>query len=542
MCTVSWITRADGYDLLCNRDERLDRAPARPPARWQTARANFLAPQDPEGGGSWISVNEHGIALCLLNHYPAQPDAEAARTDYASRGRIVTELATRRSIAAIRADLDSKDLRNVRAFMLLALAPASPPALWIWDGHALHEEALPRPPLTTSAYDGDRVCLERRQSFRGLRNDGPVTAPPSLDRLVAWHRTARPDAPHAGVAMRRDDAASVSLSHVRVDPNIIEMRYFEGHPSETPDQPPVICRLPAVERPSLPGDQPPRCVLPVTYDLRDLFHEKNPAMARRLPGPAYALLERLAHQDEINHGLYAVRDTPCRQFPARVLEYLGVNCDVRGASPPWPAERPIFAVNHPLGAIDGLAMLSWMLGHYPDVQVPVNDVLARIPYLAPFVTPIDKYRSRRASAYRLHETFASDAAVLVFPAGATSRYRGGRLRDHAWEKMPVRMALAHERPIVPVFIDGRLSRRFYAVARLRRLFGIRLNLEMLLLADEMFRPATPRLGMAVGETVSPRTLERLGDSDRERAQALYAACYDLETTWSHPRSLEARAT
>jgi|GEM_PF-32979 len=538
MCTVSWIARDDGYDLLCNRDERRERAQAVPPMLWPAAEGSYLAPRDPEGGGSWLSVNEHGLTLCLLNHYAAENRSGPPRGEITSRGRIVTTLADRRSIAATRACMQRLELARFRPFMLLALAPGHEPALWLWDGNSLQEEVLARPPLTTSSRDDGRVCHARRQSFRALTAEGPDAPPPSLDQLYTWHRTGRPDAPHAGVAMHRDDAATVSLSHVRVGPAGIEMHYFAGHPATTRNQAPVTRRLPGVQRARLPGDRPPRDVAPATFDVQALFEDKNPALARRVPAPAHALLRRLAHQDEINRGLYAIRDTPCRQFPARVLEYLGVTCQLAGPRPPGPEQRPILAANHPLGAIDGLAMLAWMLSLYPDVRAPVNDVLARVPHLQPFITPIDKYRRQRETSRQLHETFASDAAVLVFPAGATSRYRHGRLCDGPWEKMPVRMAREHDRPILPVYIDGRLSRRFYTVARLRRLCGIRLNLEMLLLVDEMFRPATPRLGITLGRRITPPELENLGTTDRERAAALRAACYGLEAPAERTESLE----
>ncbi len=527
MCTISWTTRTDGYDLLCNRDESLKRAEAEPPTLRQRERFRFIAPRDPDGGGTWISVNEQGLALCLLNHYPEIPGdgADTAATASLSRGRIIEELATSGSLSAIRDALDSLGLQRFRPFLLLALDAGASPLLWRWDGSRLNEESLPHPPITTSAVDGAHVARLRTRSFQRMRGDR--VEPPTVDALYRWHRTPNPQQPHAGVAMQRSDAASVSLTHIHVGSAGVEMRYFPGHPAVTADTPSVTQQLPPTAGTRLPGDRPPRAVEPETFDVRALFHEKNPDMARRLPQPAFALLERLAHQHEINRGIHALRDTPCRQFPARVLEYLGVGCQLHGTRPPAPSRRPIFTANHPLGAVDGLAILAWLLAHYADVRAPVNDVLARVPHLAAFAAPIDKFHRQREASRVLHETFAGDAAVLVFPAGATSRYRNGQLRDGPWEKMPVRMALAHDRPIVPVFIDGRLSWRFYALARARRLLGVRLNLEMLLLVGEMLHPATPQLAITLGQPIPPRHLQELGDTDRDRAAHLRGLCYGL---------------
>ncbi len=60
-------------------------------------------------------------------------------------------------------------------------------------------------------------------------------------------------------------------------------------------------------------------------------------------------------------------------------------------------------------------------------------------------------------------------------------------RDLQWQKSFVVRARRHERDSVPVHNDGRNSRFFYNLARLRRWFGIRFNFETIYLVDEMFK-------------------------------------------------------
>ncbi|HKX45758.1 MAG TPA: NRDE family protein, partial [Planctomycetota bacterium] len=84
MCTVTWIRRVDGFELFCNRDERRTRPAALlPEARRGPSGIEYAAPIDAEAGGTWVAVNERGLALCLLNHYQA---AEPLGRDLASRG------------------------------------------------------------------------------------------------------------------------------------------------------------------------------------------------------------------------------------------------------------------------------------------------------------------------------------------------------------------------------------------------------------------------------------------------------------------------
>jgi hypothetical protein len=42
-------------------------------------------------------------------------------------------------------------------------------------------------------------------------------------------------------------------------------------------------------------------------------------------------------------------------------------------------------------------------------------------------------------------------------------------------------------PLVPVFIDGRNTERFYRISTIRKIFGIKVNFEMFTLPDEMFK-------------------------------------------------------
>src|SRR5260221_11105891 len=67
MCTVSWLHEDDGYHLLCNRDEKLSRAPALPPRIQERNGVRYVAPIDGNFGGAWIGANEFGVSICLLN-------------------------------------------------------------------------------------------------------------------------------------------------------------------------------------------------------------------------------------------------------------------------------------------------------------------------------------------------------------------------------------------------------------------------------------------------------------------------------------------
>ncbi len=288
-------------------------------------------------------------------------------------------------------------------------------------------------------------------------------------------------------------------------------------------------------------DRPPDVVDENCFDLAALFAAKNPVLARRLPGPVWLVLERLSHRRTINQTLYQWRDLPCRAFAGQALKHLGVDYELSGHLPPGEQDRPIFVANHPSGGLEGLVMVDWLLSRYSDLRAPVNDILLNLPHLAPLLFPIDKFRTRRDLQQGLDALFAADKVVLLFPAGRTARRKAGRLLEAEWQKLPAIMAERHNRPLVPVHISGHNSRRFYFVHRVRSALGIRANLELLLLIDELMRPSCRHIRVRVGEPVTPARLKSSAHDHRQRAAWLRSQVLALETRPTTPSPTDSSA-
>ncbi|MBI4909752.1 MAG: hypothetical protein HY820_39405, partial [Acidobacteria bacterium] len=64
---MSWLHDTDGYQVLCNRDEKKTRRKALPPVVNTRQGVRYIAPADGDHGGTWIAVNDRGLTLCLLN-------------------------------------------------------------------------------------------------------------------------------------------------------------------------------------------------------------------------------------------------------------------------------------------------------------------------------------------------------------------------------------------------------------------------------------------------------------------------------------------
>lgn len=216
MCTVSWLHRPGGYDLFCNRDEKLTRAVAGPPRIHETGGVSWIAPSDPDGGGTWIAANAEGVALCLLN---GRGDSAGVR----SRGLLIPDLVWARCADDAVFLLDQTDLAIYAPFTLLLLEPDAPAKVATWDGARLDWECDPQSPLTSSSVDPDRAHAERLQEFARLGTRNPAA-------LLRFHASHGAAAGPFSACMHRNDAETVSFSHVSVTSREIRFDYHPGAP------------------------------------------------------------------------------------------------------------------------------------------------------------------------------------------------------------------------------------------------------------------------------------------------------------------------
>lgn len=218
MCTVTWLKSEAGYQVFFNRDERRSRKPALPPRTALCNGVRFAAPIDGDHGGTWMAVNEWGLTLCLLNHYPASAKSLKSQGAFLSRGSLVTSMMDSRSTRLVRTRLESAPLDRYPPFLLLAFSPQGAADLHCWDGLRLGPAAEARMPVTTSSYDSENVVRRRKQQFAALQRQ-------DADALTRFHLQHDPSDSASSVFMSRPDAQTVSFSRVIVDAQQVEFRY-----------------------------------------------------------------------------------------------------------------------------------------------------------------------------------------------------------------------------------------------------------------------------------------------------------------------------
>jgi putative hemolysin len=122
--------------------------------------------------------------------------------------------------------------------------------------------------------------------------------------------------------------------------------------------------------------------------------------------------------------------------------------------------------------------------------------------------------------------YASDKCILIFPAGLVSRKQHGVIKDLTWNKSFVTMARKHKRKVIPVHIEGSNTGRFYNLANWRKRLGIKANIEMMLLPDEMYRQYHKTIRITIGKPIEWQQFGQ-GVSDQEWARRIYGQVYEL---------------
>ncbi len=226
---------------------------------------------------------------------------------------------------------------------------------------------------------------------------------------------------------------------------------------------------------------------PLTVDVHRLLAERAPGVLARLPPGVVPLLRLVAHERLLNAAIDANRNLGPLEFCEKILRRMSVTLRIEGKEYLQEVERPVVCANHPSGGLEGIALIAALCRTYGHCLVPANDLLGVIPPLASLIVPVNRGHPSRESAAAVDRAFAQDAPIIVFPAGVTARVYGGRLREFPWASTFVTRARRYGRPILPVHVSGRNSTHFYLIHKLRRLFGVSLNLEMFLLVDELLR-------------------------------------------------------
>lgn len=263
-------------------------------------------------------------------------------------------------------------------------------------------------------------------------------------------------------------------------------------------------------------------------DLERVIGEKNPSVLKWMPKLVLNYLKSIIHEDEINDFLELHKDKKDEEFCQAVVDYMNLTIEVEGLEKIPADERIVLVMNHPLGGMDAMILITALNGRRNDLKFIVNDILMNLTNMSGMFVGVNKVGSQKSGTReRIYKLFESDDCICIFPAGLVSRKIDGKVQDLVWKKTFVTNAKKFDRKVIPIYIEGHLSNFFYNLSKLRRTLGIKANLEMLYLPNEMFKQSGRYIKFVVGDAIDPAILYNTDKSELEIAEDIREKVYDL---------------
>jgi len=261
-------------------------------------------------------------------------------------------------------------------------------------------------------------------------------------------------------------------------------------------------------------------------DIDNVIKSKSKRLFALLPRFIISYLKRIVHEDTINAAVNKNSNFFGVDFAIRILEDMNIHIETVGKEYVLNNDRFILASNHPLGGLDGMAIMS-DVGKIKPIKTLANDLLMNVDNLKPLFIPINKHgKNSKTNIIALNETFESDLNILYFPAGLVSRKNGKIIKDLEWKKSFIQKAVKNKRDIIPTFVNGRNTDFFYNLANIRKRLGIKINIEMLFLVDEMYKNVGSTIKIIYGKPISYKVFDQRMD-ELKWAQEVKEHCYTL---------------
>lgn len=241
------------------------------------------------------------------------------------------------------------------------------------------------------------------------------------------------------------------------------------------------------------------------FSVAEVIHQQYPSLANKpyLAKPLIYLLRQLLHETDIKEFVERYPHIDGIDFVEQVLDYFNVTYSIRDNEKQHiPATgKVVIIANHPIGSLDGLALLKLVHEVRTDVKVMANQMLMSVKALNNLLLPVDNMggKTPKENMANIHAHLQNEGALLMFPAGEVSRLRPQGIRDTKWHSGFYRIAKQHNAPILPIFIDAKNSPLFYSMSMIYK------PLSTALLVKEMFKQRKADFPIRIGKVIPPQS-------------------------------------
>lgn len=251
-------------------------------------------------------------------------------------------------------------------------------------------------------------------------------------------------------------------------------------------------------------------------DIDKLIKIKKPQLYKRLPRFVIRKIEKIACQDQCNDILTRFGHLDGADFIEAVFNDFNVEIISSGLENVPKNTRLVFAANHPLGGIDGLAVIYSVCRNFGHAKGIVNDLLLNVGSLKSVFCGVNVYGHNSPEIINnIENLYNSNHNICVFPAGMVSRRIDGVIQDLKWKKNFIVKSVQNNLPIVPVYVEAQNSDKFYSIANWRKKLGIKFNYELVLLPSEVFKYKNKPIKLFFGKPIMPQEIKEKGNAEQQ---------------------------
>ncbi len=265
-------------------------------------------------------------------------------------------------------------------------------------------------------------------------------------------------------------------------------------------------------------------------NLKELLISKLPNFEKKYPkfiqNIITFLLSKLFHVNQINSFIINNEDKFGFDFIDELFEYLDFSYFLSAKDKfKIPAEGKLICVsNHPLGALDGLALVRAIGEVRSDVKIVTNDLLMNLDNVNNLFLPFDLYShsAQKRNLQQIEEALNKEQAVIFFPAAEVSRLTIKGIKDIKWQRGAVRLAKRFQVPVLPIHTKGKNSLIFYIASWINK------NFATFLLSSEMFKQRNQTITLSIGNVISANVFKMSPLSEELNTKLLKKHVYNLE--------------
>ncbi len=264
------------------------------------------------------------------------------------------------------------------------------------------------------------------------------------------------------------------------------------------------------------------------FSIESVIQTQYPALAekhKKILSPVIAFLRTLFHETEVQQFEQRYQHLSGIDFVEQVLDYFDFTYSVseRDVVKIPPHGKIVIVANHPLGTLDGLALLKMVHKVRPDVKVVANQMLGTLNALKPLFLTVDNIggKTTRDSLKEIIDYVKGDSAIIIFPAGEVSRLGAKGIKDGEWSKGFLNIANNANAPVLPIHINGRNSFLFYALSIVAK------PISTFWLVHEMFKQESKSIIFTVGEKIERENYTQKNVSLRDTAALFRRHIYKL---------------